>query len=176
MTRQRKLLKVSWQLQERRKLSFLNINDPYFSDEDCLVWNGWIRAQFQTMLACLENTTDSSQRDKSTALLIFWLKLKTGLFFQQIASLLNKNNDAGIKMVSGVFSTVAADLDKHFAPSFLGCGHISREKSTEHIAAYSSVLYGWKLCIIWNSTYYYIEKVVLIVLTGTPIRVRNNAL
>ena len=136
----------------------LDINDPYFSDADCLVWTGWTKAQFQTMLACLENTSDSSQRDKSTALLIFWVKLKTGLSFLQIASLLNKNNDAGKKMVSRAFRTVAADLDKHFAPSFLGCGHITREKSADHMTAYSSVLYGGKLCIIWDGTYYYIEK------------------
>ena len=75
------------------------------------------------------------------ALLIFWVKLKTGLSFQQIASLLNRNNDTGIKMVSTAFRTIAADLDTHFVPSFLGCGHITRQKSAEHMTAYSSVLY-----------------------------------
>ena len=94
------------------------------------------------------------------ALLIFWVKIKTGVSFQQIASLLNKNDNAGNKMVSRAFRTVAADLDKHFAPSYIGCGHITREKSAEHMTAYSSVLYGRKLCIIWDGTYYYmyIEK------------------
>ena len=103
-------------------------------------------------------------------------KIKNRSILSANRKLLNKNNDADIKMVSRAFSTVAADLDKHFVPSFLGCGHIYREKSTEHMAAYSSVLYGWKLCIIWNSTYYYIEQGVLMVLTGTPIRVRSTAL
>ena len=136
----------------------LDFNDPYFSDQDCLVWTGWTRAQFKTMLEDLKTTYDSCQRDKSMALLIFWVKLKTGLSFQQIACLLNKNNDAGIKMVSRAFRTVAADLDKHFVPSYIGCGHITRDKSTDHMTAYSSVLYGGKLCIIWDGTYYYIEK------------------
>ena len=95
----------------------LDFNSPYFSDEDCLVWTGWTRVQFQTMLACLETTNDSRQRDKTMTLLIFWVKIKTGLSFQQTASLLNKNDNAGIKMVSRAFRTVAADLDKHFAPS-----------------------------------------------------------
>ena len=43
----------------------LDFNSPYFSDEDCLVLTGWTTAQFQTMLACLEMTHDSSQRDKT---------------------------------------------------------------------------------------------------------------
>ena len=93
------------------------------------------------------------------ALLIFWVKIKTGVSFQQIASLLNKNDNAGIKMVLRAFRTAAADLDKHFAPSYIGCGHITREKFAEHMTAYSSVLYGGKLCIIWDWTHYYIEKI-----------------
>ena len=125
-----------------------------------MVWTGWTRAQFKTMLEDLKTTNDSSQREKSMALLILWVKLKTGLSFQQIACLLNKNNDAGINMVSRAFRTVAADLDKHFVPSYIGCSQITRDKSIEHMTTYSSVLYGGKMCIIWDGTYYYtcIEK------------------
>ena len=143
---------------EKENSFSLDFNSPYFSDDDCLVWTGWTRTQFQAMLDCLQTTQDSSQREKSMALLIFWVKLKTGLSFQQIACRLNKNNDAGLKMVSRAFRSVASDLDKHFAPAFIGCSHISRENSSEHMTAYSSVLYGGKLCIIWDGTYYYIEK------------------
>ena len=130
-----------------------------FTDQDCLVWTGWTRSQFQSMLDCLQTTQDSCQRDKSTALLIFWVKLKTGLSFQQIASLLNKNTESGLKMVSRAFRTIASDLDEHFAPHFITCNHITRDKAfSEHMTAYSSVLYGGKMCIIWEGTYYYIEK------------------
>ena len=92
------------------------------------------------------------------ALLIFWVKLETGFSFQQIACLLNRNNDADIKMVSRAFRTNAADLDMYFVPSFLGCGHITSVKSAEHMTAYSSLLCWGKLCIIWDGTDYYIEK------------------
>ena len=92
------------------------------------------------------------------ALLIFWVKLETGLSFQQIACLPNRNNDADIKMVSRAFRTIAADLDMHFVPYFLGCGHITSLKSAEQLTAYSSVLRWGKLCIIKDGTDYYIEK------------------
>ena len=143
-----------------REHSFsLDFNDPTFTDQDCLVWTGWTRSQFQSMLDCLQITQDSVQRDKSTALLIFWVKLKTGLSFQQISSLLNRNTDSGLKMVSRAFRTVTSDLDAHFAPNFISCNHISRDKAlSEHMTAYSSVLYGGKVCTIWDGTYYYIEK------------------
>ena len=75
---------------------FFYFNDLTFTDQDCLVWTGWTRSQFQSMLDCLQITQDSVQRDKITALLIFWVKLKTGfnLSFQQIESLLNRNTDS----------------------------------------------------------------------------------
>ena len=81
----------------------LDFNNPSFTDDVCLTWTGWTRSQFQSMLDCLQITIDSCQRDRSTAPLIFWVKLKTGLSFQQIASLMNKNTDSGIKMVSRFF-------------------------------------------------------------------------
>ena len=144
---------------EREQGFALDFNNPAFTDQDCLVWTGWTKSQFQSMLDCLQTTQDSCQRDKSTALLIFWVKLKTGLSFQQIASLLNKNTDSGLKMVSRAFRTVTSDLDSHFAPTFISCNHISRAKAfSEHMTAYSSELYGGKMCIIWDGTYYYIEK------------------
>ena len=136
----------------------LDFNSPYFSDADCLAWTGWTKAQFECMLACLDGMNSSNQRYKSMALLIFWVKIKTGLSFKQIASLLNKNNDAGIKMVSRAFRSVVAELDKNFAPSYIGCSHITRDQAVDHNTAYSSVLYGGKLCVIWDGTYYYIEK------------------
>ena len=146
-------------MRERENTFALDFNDPSFTDDVCLTWTGWTRCQFQSMLDCLQTTIDSCQRDRSTALLIFWVKLKTGLSFQQIASLMNKNTDSGIKMVSRAFRAVTADLDAHFAPSYITCNHISRDKAfSEHMTAYSSVLYGGKLCIIWDGTYYYIEK------------------
>ena len=144
---------------EREQSFTLDFNDPNFTDEVCLVWTGWTRSQFQSMLDCLYTTLDSCQRDKITALLIFWVKLKTGLSFQQIASLLNKNTDSGLKMVSRAFRTITSDLDAHFVSSFLTCNHMSRDKAfSEHMTAYSSVLYGGKMCIVWDGTYYYIEK------------------
>ena len=87
----------------------LDFNNPYFTDHDCLVWTGWTKAQFQSMLDCLHTTQNSNCRDKCTALLIFWVKIKTGLSFQQIASLLNQNNANGRQMVSRAFRSILFD-------------------------------------------------------------------
>ena len=144
---------------ERESTFALDFNDPSFTNDVCFTWTGWTRFQFQSMLDCLQTTIDSCQRDRSTALPSFWVKLKTGLSFQQIASLMIKNTDSGIKMVSRVFRAVTADLDAHFATSYITSNHISRDKAfSEHMTTYSSVLHGGKLCIIWDGTYYYIEK------------------
>ena len=125
----------------------------------CLIWTGWTKLQFQSMLDCLHTTSNSNNRDKSTALFIFWVKLKTGLSFQQNASLLNQNSENGRIMVSRAFRFVASDLDAHFLPTFIGSQHISREAAfSKHMTAYSSVLFGEKMCIVWDCTYYYIEK------------------
>ena len=144
---------------EMKRPFSLDFNDPHFTDHDCLVWTGWTRAQFQAMLDCLHSTNNSTNRDQSTALLIFWVKMKTGLSFQQIASLLNQNHENGRRMVSRAFRSILSDLDSHFVPSHIGCTHISRDNAfSQHMTAYSSVLFGGKMCIVWDGTYYYIEK------------------
>lgn len=162
-------------MREREQAFSLDFNDPMFTHQDCLVWTGWTRSQFQSMLDCLQTTQDGCQRDKSIALLIVWVKLKTGLSFQQIASLLNKNTESGLKMVSRAFRTITSDLDAHFALSFTTCNHITKGKAfSEHMTAYSSVLYGGKMGIIWDGTYYYIEKKVAIILWASILILGRN--
>lgn len=51
-------------MREREQAFSLDFNDPMFTDQDCLVWTGWTRFQFQSMLDCLQTTQDSCQRDK----------------------------------------------------------------------------------------------------------------
>ena len=62
-------------------------------------------------------------------------------------------------MVSRAFWYVASDLDAQFVPTFIGSQHISREEAfSKHMTAYSSVLFSGKMYIVWDGTYYYIEK------------------
>ena len=70
----------------------------------------WLEQGMFAMLQYLQHTKSSCNRNQSTALLIFWIKLKTNLSFQQIASLLRKNDESGRKMVSRAFRTVANEL------------------------------------------------------------------
>ena len=37
-------------MREREQAFSLDFNNPMFTDQDCLVWTGWTRFQFQSML------------------------------------------------------------------------------------------------------------------------------
>ena len=69
-------IRNSTSFRQRERHFPLDFNYPYFTDNDCLIWTGWTRAQFQSMLDCLNSTNNSSKHDKSTALLMFWVKLR----------------------------------------------------------------------------------------------------
>ena len=138
------------------KLDFLS---PKFRDSDCITWTGWTRDQFSDMVQYLKDTKSTSTRNKYSGLLVFWVKLKTSLSFAQIGSLIINNTDNGRRAAARVFRVVAADLNKHFVPRFLGACHITREDAfSDHMTAYSSVLFQGSLCLIWDGTYYYTEK------------------
>lgn len=137
----------------------LDFLSPKFRDSDCLTWTGWTRDQFAHMVDYLKEVRESSNRNKYSALLVFWVKLKTNMSFLQIGSLIIENSDNGRRSAARVFRSVANGLDRHFVPMFLGASHLSREAAlADHMTAYCSVLYNDNLCLIWDGTYYYTQK------------------
>ena len=72
----RELLAVTQTSRNRPYLDFL---DPSMSDEDYITWTGWNKAQFNNMLDYLVDMRSTTNRNKTSALAIFWVKMKTGL-------------------------------------------------------------------------------------------------
>ena len=112
-----KLLEVTQTSLKRPYLDFL---DPTMSDEDYISLTGWNKEQFKNMLGYLVEMRDSSNRDKTTALAMFWVKLKTGLFFGQIWFLINLHPIQQKQRVADVIHTVSEQLAKLFVPHHLG--------------------------------------------------------
>ncbi|KAK3109143.1 hypothetical protein FSP39_023866 [Pinctada imbricata] len=136
----------------------LNFDDPLLSDNDFLVWTGWTKEQFEHMLRHV-TLRDSTNRSSVNALAIFWIKLRTNLSYREIAVLFNISSDYnGLMSISRTLHSVAAQLNTNFVPSYLGIKHISREEAISHMTVFSNVLFENKLSVVWDGTYYYIEK------------------
>ena len=102
------------------KRPYLDFLDPTMSDEDYISWTGWNKEQFQYMFGYLVEMRESSSRDKTTALAMFWVKLKTGLSFGQICSLFNLHPVQQNQRVADAIHTVSEQLPKFFVPEHLG--------------------------------------------------------
>ena len=72
------------------------------------------------MLGYLVEIRDSSNRDKTTALAMYWVKLKTGMSFCQICSLFNLHPVQQKQRVADAIHTVSEQLAKFFVPEHLG--------------------------------------------------------
>ena len=90
------------------------------SDEDYISWTGWNKEQFQDMLGYLLEMRDSSNRDKTTAFAMFWVKLKTGLSFGQICSLSDLHPVQQKQRVADAIHTASEQLGKLFVSEHLG--------------------------------------------------------
>ncbi len=123
------------------------------------MWTGWTREQFDEMERHLVGCRRSNNRSVRSSLAMFWMKLKTDLSFEQIASLFNLDLEHGRKYVGEAIHSVAKDLETYFVPLHLGVGHLSREEAMAHNTTFSSTLYGAnKVMTVWDGTYYYIER------------------
>lgn len=89
------------------------------SDEDYITWTGWNKAQFNNMLDYLVDMRSTSVRDKSSALAMFWVKMKTGVSFGQICTLFNLHPVQQLPRVADAIHTVSDQLAKHLYLSIL---------------------------------------------------------
>ena len=102
---------------------------------------------------------DSSNRDNTTALAMFWVKLKTGLSFGQICSLFKLHPVELKQRVSDAIHTVSEQLAKFFVPEHLGVESLTRETAMAHATIYAKTFFGGNRVIsIWDGTYFYIQK------------------
>ena len=94
------------------------------------------------MLGYYVEMRDSSNRDKTTALAMFWLKLKTGLSFGQICSLFNLHPVQQKQRVADAIHTVSEQLVKFFVPEHLGVESLTRETAMAHATIYAKTFFG----------------------------------
>lgn len=131
------------------------------SDDDYLMWTGWKKDQFDQMANSLQTgINESPNRTKREALAMYWIKLKTDLSFNQIASLfaLRDPDSSGRRVVSDAFHAIAASLDKNFTPNHLGVHLLSPDQAKVHNTVYSKTFFGDKPTTIWDGTYLYLQK------------------
>ena len=145
-------------LKTERASPYLDFSDPSLTDDDFKVWTGWTKSQLTAMHQVLKQR-GSCKRSSIDTIAMFWIKLKTNLSFNQIASLFNLGTDAAGRMVvSRAFHSVAEQLNANFVPFHLGVEHISRQDAMEHMTTFSNMFFDYNLVTIWDGTYYYIEK------------------
>eukprot|EP00732_Lithocolla_globosa_P003569 Lithocolla_globosa_v1_NODE_2919_length_1824_cov_3.577162.p2 type:complete len:219 gc:universal NODE_2919_length_1824_cov_3.577162:1109-453(-) len=101
---------------------------------------------------------DSPNRNRFEALVMFWIKLKTNLAFENIADMFGIPGNAGIIAVSRCFKIVATLLNKNFVPLFLGVENMTKEKAMEHITPFTSAFWGKKIIVVLDGTYFYKNK------------------
>jgi len=126
-------------------------------DDDYITWTGWTKDQFDGMSQRLGGINSSVNRSKREALGIFWLKLKTDLYFAQIASLLGIQDpmNVGRRKVSETFKSVGRVLDLNCVPKHFGFDHMTPEEAKAHHTVYSKNLFwrcprnhmGWDISV-----------------------------
>ena len=152
----RQLLAV---LQTSRNRPYLDFLDPSMSDEDFITWTGWNKEQFNNMLDYLVDMRSTTNRDKTSALAMFWVKMKTGLSFGQIATLFNLHPVQQLSCVAVAIHSVEEQLTKHFVPYHIGVDSLTRENAITHATTYArSSFWENRVISIWDGTYFYIQK------------------
>ena len=116
-----------------RKRPYLDFLDPTMTNDDFVTWTGWTKIQFDNMLDYLVQMRNTSNRDKTSALAMFWIKIKTGLSFVQICTLFNLDPTKQLTCVATTIHSVSEQLAKHFVPKYLGVGSISRDEAMAHL-------------------------------------------
>lgn len=136
----------------------------YLSEAEYSMWTGWTSEQFAAMAPYLKGKIHSStNRSLPQALFIFWLKLKTDLSFEQIASLMGLPNivdkSTARCVMASTFLAVLDALTEKFVPRYLGIEHLTRAQALAHHTAFSKAFCGedW-VVLIMNGTYFYAVK------------------
>ncbi|CAF1378681.1 unnamed protein product, partial [Didymodactylos carnosus] len=102
----------------------------------------------------------SKHRSIADALLMFWVKLKTNLTYNQIGILFNydTSSEDRRKRVSDSCDAVMDCLLKHFVPNFLGLNRVTYQQALAHDTIYSKTFFGNGFKFTWDATYFFVNK------------------
>lgn len=143
-------------LQKQRQKPHLDFSDTSLSESDFTTWLGLTKAQFSHLLGYLIDMRSSTNRDKVSALAMFWVKMKTGLSYKQICTLFNLDTETKVGHVSDTVKSVSHQLLKYFVPQYLGTSSITRDDAKCHNTVYTDTFYGKdKVVTICDGTYLY---------------------
>ena len=131
------------------RLDFVNL-----TDEDCRAWTGWTLDQLKQMYFACSSERNSFSATTENALILFWVKLKTNISFQQLSTLCRMSKSS----VSREFHTVLQAMHNIVVPKNLGAKHITRSEALCHNTSFTSCFYGNKVTVLLDGTYLYIPK------------------
>jgi len=137
------------------------LEDPHITDDEVKMWTGWRREEISKMHESIEGSMKQSKnRSSELALIMFWMKLRTNLSYDQIGSLMNYKSASGYqrKRVSEGCSSAQKALLINFVPRFLGAEHLTRTQALAHQTIYSKTFFGDNVALILDGTYYFIQK------------------
>ena len=102
----------------------------------------------------------NKNRSSELAVIMFWMKLRTNLTYEQIGMIMNykSSQEDRRKRVSEACSSVYNALLTHFVPRFLGANHLTRAQALAHQTVYSKTVFGDNVALILDGTYYFIQK------------------
>ncbi|CAF4626320.1 unnamed protein product, partial [Didymodactylos carnosus] len=131
------------------------------SEEELHMWTGWGREELGIMTnSVAKSFRQSPNRSSELAVIIFWLKLRTNLSYDQIGTLMNYKTPLTDqrKRVSEACAAVQQALIRNFVPKYLGVQHLSRSEALKHQTPYTKTFFGDNVALILDGTYFYIHK------------------
>ena len=116
---------------------------------------GWDSDSINAMLEDISHDLSGPNKKLSpkTALIMFWMKLKTNVSWAHLSSLFGISKSS----VSRIYHLVLESLHSKLVPKGLGTSHISREDAMTHNTIFTSTFFTSNV-IIMDGTYIYINK------------------
>ena len=125
------------------------------------MWTGWRRVELSKMHESIKEAISSSEnRSSELAMIIFWMKLRTNLTYEQISMIINYKalQEDWWKRASEACPSVQDALPTHVVLRFLGANHLTRAQALAHQTVYSKAFFGDNVALIRDGTYYFIQK------------------
>ena len=125
------------------------------------MWTSWRREELSKMHESIKEVTrESKNRSSELAVIMFSIKLRTNLTYEQIGMRMNYkfSQEDKRKRVSEACSSVEDALLTHFVPRFFGANHLTRAQALAHQTVYSKTFFRGNVALILDGTYYFIQK------------------
>ncbi|CAF1182034.1 unnamed protein product [Didymodactylos carnosus] len=157
------ILDLKNEVKKKRNQSLLSFDNHLMEEEDFKTFTGWGKTELETMLKVILDSNSmrgSKHRSIADALLMFWVKLKTNLTYNQIGILFNydTSSEDRRKRVSDSCDAVMDCLLKHFVPNFLGLNRVTYQQALAHDTIYSKTFFGNGFKFTWDATYFFVNK------------------